>query len=515
MYRYILFDLDGTLTDPKEGICKSVQYALHSMGIEEADLDKLEPFIGPPLIDSFMQFYKMKREDAEKAVVAYRERFSAVGLYENKVYKEIPELLAECKAQGMKIAVASSKPEIYVNKILKHFDLAKYFDVVVGSELDGRKTKKEEVVAEALKKLKCDKKQTVMIGDRCFDIEGAKAQGIASIGVEYGYAAKGELKKSGADYIAKNVKQLKKILLDENATNAMNLVGETNKGKPSREKVGHSTEKVRHVFFQVVEPPLPDKSLTRAVFMLAPFILYFIVFQLVEILAVIFIQLLTGEKDISNVQVMNITPSLLSPLIGMTAMFIGAMVLLIFYHKTDRMPFRIELNLLEVATLGITAAIGLNLLFEYICNLIPINEKSYEAAQFNSGIPYGIGLLVYVLVSPIAEEFVFRWLIFGRVKRALGSIIAVVVSALFFGCYHGNLLQGIYAFLMGLILAFVYEWTDSLLHPIAIHVAANCIVFSMAYIPESVSKYIASPAGCVISLIIAGVLLVNLYKKRL
>ena len=139
-FQYILFDLDGTLTDPKEGICKSVQFALHQMGIEEPDIDRLEPFIGPPLLDSFMDFYHMTKQEAEKAIEHYRERFSAIGLYENAVYNGVPKMLQHLKQSGSYLAVASSKPEIFVKRILKHFHLEDYFDVIVGSELDGRST---------------------------------------------------------------------------------------------------------------------------------------------------------------------------------------------------------------------------------------------------------------------------------------------------------------------------------------------------------------------------------------
>ena len=179
MYQYILFDLDGTLTDPKIGITTCVQYALHKMGIEEPDPDRLEPFIGPPLTDSFREFYGMNEEEAVRAVEYYRERFSTVGLFENEVYSGIPELLARLKKDGRKLAIASSKPTVYVKKILEYFSIYEYFDIIVGSELDGTRCRKEEVVEEALEQLSADdkfkKRDAVMIGDRKFDIEGAKA----------------------------------------------------------------------------------------------------------------------------------------------------------------------------------------------------------------------------------------------------------------------------------------------------------------------------------------------------
>ena len=219
MYQYILFDLDGTLTDPKIGITTCVQYALHKMGIEEPDPDRLEPFIGPPLMDSFREFYGMNEEEAVRAVEYYRERFSTVGLFENEVYSGIPELLARLKKDGRKLAIASSKPTVYVKKILEYFSINEYFDIIVGSELDGTRCRKEEVVEEALEQLSADDKfrktDAVMIGDRKFDIEGAKAHQIPSIGVNYGYAADNELVEAGADCVVGNVKELSEVLLKD------------------------------------------------------------------------------------------------------------------------------------------------------------------------------------------------------------------------------------------------------------------------------------------------------------
>ncbi len=214
MYQYILFDLDGTLTDPKIGITSCVQYALHKLGIEEPDLDELEPFIGPPLTDSFREFYGFDDETVQQAVIYYRERFSTVGLFENDIYPGIAQMLERLKQAGRRLAVASSKPTVFVKQILEHFEILSYFDVVVGSELDGTRVKKEEVVEEALRQLLCDGNghDIVMVGDRKFDVEGAKAYGIDSIGVAYGYAACGELEEAGADVIVETVEELEKAL---------------------------------------------------------------------------------------------------------------------------------------------------------------------------------------------------------------------------------------------------------------------------------------------------------------
>lgn len=242
MVTKLLFDLDGTLTDPKEGICKSVQYALRAFGIEEPDIDKLEPFIGPPLTDSFMEFYGMTKERALEAVEKYRERFSATGWAENFVYEGIPRMLKGLREAGCVLAVASSKPTVFVERILTHFDLREAFSVVVGSELDGRRVSKDEVIKEALRQLFAEqddtetalcmngqeggqfrgldaRKETVrrdellMIGDRKFDVEGAHALGIRCVGVTYGYAPPGELAEAQADFLADSPDELLELLL--------------------------------------------------------------------------------------------------------------------------------------------------------------------------------------------------------------------------------------------------------------------------------------------------------------
>ena len=145
MFKYILFDLDGTLTDPKVGITTCAQYALASVGIDEPDLDKLEPFIGPPLHESFMQFYGFDKDMAMKLVEKYRERFNHIGIFENEIYPGIPKMLQTLKEKGCKISIASSKPTVLVERILVHFDIKQYFDSVVGSNLDGSRTKKKRL----------------------------------------------------------------------------------------------------------------------------------------------------------------------------------------------------------------------------------------------------------------------------------------------------------------------------------------------------------------------------------
>lgn len=204
-----LFDLDGTLTDPKTGITKSVAHALHSFGIETEDLDTLCKFIGPPLKESFMNYYGFTEEQGDLAVAKYREYFSVTGIFENAVYPGIPEGLAALKADGIRLIVATSKPAVYAKQILEHFGLLPYFEFVSGSELDGTRVKKSEVITYALQNAGItDLSAVVMVGDREHDIIGAREVGIDSIGVLYGYGSRKEFEQAGADFIAETVTEM-------------------------------------------------------------------------------------------------------------------------------------------------------------------------------------------------------------------------------------------------------------------------------------------------------------------
>lgn len=213
MYDIILFDLDGTVTDPKPGITKSVQYALGKMGIVEDDLEKLTTFIGPPLTTSFKEFYHMNDEEANQALQYYRERFSTVGLYENAVYEGMKELLEKLQAQGKTIFIATSKPTIFSVKILEHFGLIDFFKAVIGSELDGTRVEKSEVIEYVLAQIEDHKSRNIiMVGDRKFDIIGAQENDIDVIGVSYGYGSCDELILAKPNYIVSTVSELEGIL---------------------------------------------------------------------------------------------------------------------------------------------------------------------------------------------------------------------------------------------------------------------------------------------------------------
>ena len=213
MYETILFDLDGTLTDPALGITNSVMYALAKWGIEVSDRSTLYKFIGPPLLDAFSEHYGFSSEDSKKTLGYYREYFSTKGIYENSIYEGIPCLLEELKKRGKRIVLATSKPEQFAKLILSHFGIDKYFDFVAGASMDESISKKADVIAHALKNIGApDTSTLLMVGDREHDVIGASKFGIKTIGVLYGYGSRDELTSAGAAYIAESVEDILKYV---------------------------------------------------------------------------------------------------------------------------------------------------------------------------------------------------------------------------------------------------------------------------------------------------------------
>ena len=463
MKQYLLFDLDGTLTDPKVGITSCVQYALAAFGIEEPDPDKLTPFIGPPLMDSFMNFYGMSKEQAGAAVDKYRERFHDTGIFENKIYDGIPKMLRALNDKGMILAVASSKPTVFVKRILEHFHIAGYFKVVVGSELDGTRVRKDEVVAEALRQLFGDrpveKDKVYMIGDRRFDTEGAKAQGIESVGVTYGYGSIEELKAAKTDYIVGSVEELKRFLL-----------------RGTNEQAAAPFQKIWAILF--------------------PLILFWLVRNIGWSLAETVVFLL-GNKGFGggfffvreeSGALAGLTQNA-GVIMGITGCLLGMAVI----RKTaaeqledtredmkllhlKREPVK---NYLLLFLLTVGAAMGLNLLFA-LTGMIRISESYQAVAAGQQGACVWLALPYYGLIAPFAEEVVFRGIVYGRMRRTVGRRSAILLSALLFGMYHMNPVQGIYGFFMGCLMAYAYEYFGNFKAALAVHMIANLLALCIS-----------------------------------
>lgn len=498
MYEYILFDLDGTLTDSKEGICKCVQYALKKQGIDEPNLDVLEPFIGPPLSESFKEFYHMNEEQIEKAVVDYRERFSATGLYENALYDGIDDVLSDLNNKGKHLAVASSKPQEFVKRILKHFKINKYFDVVVGSELDGRRSNKAEAIEEALKQLysleegadvkeylsnnKDIKLSTVMVGDRKFDIKGAKDFGIASVGVKYGFAPKGELETAGAGFIAKSVSELHDYLLNGN--------------KKKKERIENKSS-----FF---------KSLN----VILPLVWYYFMMIIVSFVSSVIIRVINDSGDVEKILWISNNSTLMSGIILATALVLISLVLLVLFRKTDKLVVKMKTTYIFYFAGGALLGLGLNVLLPLFAKVSKIEALKYEGSDMVNNLPVLMGFLVFVILSPVMEELLFRWLIYGRMKAMLNASMAVILSAVFFGFYHGNLLQGIYAVIMGIVMAIIYEKSGSILSSMLFHIGANGLVYGTKYLSDSVKIIIGGIPAAIIMVITGIVILTIGYKSK-
>lgn len=479
MKRYLLFDLDGTLTDPKVGITTCVQYALASFGIEEPDLDKLEPFIGPPLKDSFMEFYHMNEADAQAAVDKYRERFRDTGLFENEIYAGVPQMLRALKSKGLQLAVASSKPTVFVERILDHFHIAKYFKVVVGSELDGTRVEKDQVVEEALRQLFGDrpveKDQVYMIGDRRFDVEGARAQGIESVGVTYGYGSMEELKDARADYIVRSVEELKSFLL---------------RGTDELQQMT-SLQKVWQLLF-----PLMLFILVRNA---AAYLMLLLFFRF-------------GSGISGNIQTavsaLSYIAAILSVIGTVKATLKSTAADMHLSHlKRESGKSYVILGVLTVCTV-----FGLNMLLEL--SGITGKSGSYQAVQENQFSAYfALGLVCYGLITPIAEELMFRGVVYGSLRSMMNVKAAMVLSALLFGMYHMNVVQGIYGFVMGCLMVYAYEYFGTFMAAVFIHITANVLAYCMRYSGLAASGFVSWPV-CAVFLAVAAAGLLLLHRKR-
>lgn len=217
MYKYIFFDLDGTLTDSGEGIIKSLEYAFTELNLQVPDKTTLTKFIGPPLAVSFHDYMKFDDDTTDKAIKKYRERYEAKGIFENTPYDGIPQLLKELTNSGFRLAVATTKPEHMAIRVTDHYSLTQFFETVSGaiSENDT----KESVIRRACERMninECEWNQILMIGDRKFDIIGAHECNIKCCCVEYGFAPEGEFQQFGADYIVKDVNELKNLIFSLN-----------------------------------------------------------------------------------------------------------------------------------------------------------------------------------------------------------------------------------------------------------------------------------------------------------
>ncbi|MDO4619180.1 MAG: HAD hydrolase-like protein [Lachnospiraceae bacterium] len=470
MWNTILFDLDGTLTDSGEGIMKSAQYALQkTFQIEIADYQELRSFVGPPLVDSFLPYADGDKEKAEQAVTAYRERFKTIGIFENFVYPGIREILQKLSEAHYTLALTSSKPEIFCRQILEHFDLAQYFTEVCGAELDGTRSKKPELIEETLRRLGMSdrREEAVMVGDRLFDMNGAKETGIASIGVSWGYGERSELEACWPDCIVDAPQELYNVLYWQ----AHEQQSETGREAELKNEDGSVIFRI----WRVIYPLLIDLALS-----------FIVSFLLMNLLIRLHPQI-SGEviRDQNLVLVTGVIDALL----------FGICYFLLIRDETkrragnawSRIPLKKEMR---PETIGKCMGFGMTVGFSLsvVIGMLQIADPTYEAtAEMFAAPNILMQIAVLGLIGPAAEEVVFRGLIYRRIRDYLGVFWAAVLSAAVFGIVHGNLTQGIFAFLLGILLAMLYEHYGSLKACMAAHMANNLFSVLLSAVSDKVS----------------------------
>ncbi len=493
MSQVILFDLDGTLTESGEGIINCVQYALEKLGKKEEHPENLQCFIGPPLKEQFMKYAGLSEEEGEKAVVYYRERYTTTGIFENRLYPKIPELLELLKINNKILAVASSKPEVYVKQILEHFQIADYFTAIVGSELDGRRTEKAEVIEEALRRMHLEEERdkVLMVGDRSHDVQGAISCGLQCIGVAYGYGSREELEKAGAVYIADSVEDLG-ILASPNDEETTENVESVRNIIPDREKVKkYEIPETRKLEKEEKEMPEPAKKKEKFRYSTAgqiwrliyPFLIHYGATLLATIaLYLVYLIQAGGLQETASAGQRLINSTLYVTLIGdLTA----AIILYLFYRK-DQMHRKEGFSGTGKAFVWappviwfsvIILAIATGQFLNDLINGLHLNDLftgySEVSEQAFSGQPVGFMILVVGIIGPICEELMFRGIVFHRLKDWVKPQAAIAISALLFGIYHGNVVQFFYATCMGVMLAIIYDKTGTLWISIVAHIAAN------------------------------------------
>ncbi len=453
MWKTVLFDLDGTLTDSAEGITKSVQYALEKLGLEVPELSELNCFVGPPLHDMFMKYADLDAETADKGVALYRERYVQTGMFENHLYPWIVKLLDLLRKNGIKMGVASSKPEVYVKQILEYFNIAHFFKVIVGSELNGERVHKKDVLEEAIRRLHMENKkdQIVLVGDTEFDIRGAYEVGIACIAVSYGYGDREKLEESNPIYIADSVSDIAECILSR---------------QPKVKK-----ESLPLQIWRIIYPILIHLGLS--VLISSGWSLVYTIYEM------------TVNK---NFDVDLITTKLLSHNNSMLICIsiISILIFSMLFRRDEwyRKELGLRSRLMAEDSFGIPRMILVGVFFilystflnqmiawSGIASLFTVYDQVAQSLFVKESMV--ISYISLGILAPIAEEFVFRGLVYRRIRDYVNVKWAIIITSLLFGLYHGNMVQFIFATLLGVALAAVYERYKTLWAPILAHMAVN------------------------------------------
>lgn len=448
MYQYVIFDLDGTLTDPLEGITNSVSYALREMNIAVPDQKVLQDFIGPTLQESFEKWFGLKGEENDKAIAYYRVYYQDKGIQENRLYPGMDVFLEELSREGIFLAIASSKPEHFVHKVLKSFGIEKYFSVIAGAKDDGPGGTKIAVLEDALAQIRAKEghkarpSNILMVGDRRFDIEAARQLGTDVCAVSYGYGEMKELVAANPDYIADDLDDLR-----------FRITGE----KPYY----RSQQKAISKTLQILTPLLVFWVIELGIYNLCyAGVLHF---------------LKPAEESLERIRVyLNVVAAVatwpyLAKQYARRAADPAAVV-------TQRKVAVLRRECPLLVGYSMALALGLNILFA-IWGFSSASESYQRVAGTQYSVALPVGLVIYGILTPFTEEVLFRGILQQRIASYFPRWLVIPLSALIFGCYHGNPVQIVYAFFMGLALAMVYQVYGHLAAPVIMHCTANLLVY--------------------------------------
>ena len=488
MWHTVLFDLDGVLIDPIDGIENSAQYALRAVGKEEPDLAKLRDFGSEPLRAAFANHAALTEEETDRAVNAYSEYYSARGAFQSRVYPMIPEMLYTMKRSGFKIAAVTSRETQQALRILQQFDLARFFDAVVGVNPGSSPVTKKTLIEQALIALgmQYGRGNVVLVGDRFYDVEGAKEAGISSIGVTYGYGSAQELRESGADYVAENAGELGRLLLKPGAAGG---------------KDGSSMTFLQR-FGQIAVPLLLWFGITNLVAGIGGGIYGVIRFR----------ELILSNPD-PTAAAQQILEALNSADMGKINMILSGVAnvvlipIMFAVYKKDifrttgrKTSLRAEkkpgwFNAVITLLMGFSISTVMNVLIA----LTGIDEWMYEMnpSRYDmfASVPLWIEFIIICLLAPVVEELLFRAVIFRRVRRFSSYIGAAFISAALFGIVHFDVVTGLCAFIIGVFMAMIYEYTQSIFTSMFFHFGFN--FYSIAVALMGLDKLSESAAGIV------------------
>ena len=487
MWRTVFFDLDGTLANSGEGIMRCVQYALdREFGIK-ADIKELRSFVGPPLREQFIRYANLTPEQADRAVARYGERYRAAGIYEISVLPGISELLMELRRAGMRLVLVSSKPTEYCREILSRLGIAQYFNDVVGSDQNGRTAGKPDAIEKAIRMTGCaDRNEIVMVGDRRYDVIGAKQCGVGSIGVTYGYGSRMELEYEWPDCIVDNPTELRNVLIGQLMAGSPGG-NSLNAGAPDPEIIGEAVKPAKKSGTQRLLDMI-DKiyKVWRIVY---PILLHGAILFVVQM--GLFLAVLIIGEFVKHPDGMSAYDFLLNQMVLLTGIADAAAIPVawLFMRGDQRnrkeagrkyLMNRNKMGVKEIILIALLS-IGIAQVVNFLIALIPYEDAIYEETSEEMFYQTGLFLQFAVIgvIGPICEELVFRGLVFRRARDYVGFWPAAIVSGLAFGIYHMNVTQGVFAAIMGIVFAMIYEHYGTIWASITAHIANNVMATLM------------------------------------